>query len=238
MSSRFEGRVVLVTGAASGIGAATAQLFRVEGATVVPVDLREGDGVIACDVSDRTRVREVVDDAVDRHGGLDVVVNVAGIVRLRHFLDVPAEEWERHLAVNVTGPFHVLQAAMPSLVEQRGNVVNVASIAGLRGQAYSAAYGASKAALVNLTKGLAVEYAGRGVRVNCVCPGTVLTPLVLGVAEQLPPDLDPVLMARINGVMPGVIDPTEVAEAIAYLASDAARSVTGEALTVDLGVVC
>ena len=236
--SRFEGKVVLITGAASGIGAATAQLFRDEGATVVALDRQEADGVISCDVTDRDRVRAVVEDAVQRHGGLDVVANVAGLVRLRHFADVTPEEWQLHLDVNVTGPFHVIQAAMPSLLERRGNVVSVASIAGLRGQAYSAGYGASKAALVNLTKGLAVEYASRGVRVNCVCPGTVMTPLVMGVAESMPTDLDPVVMARINGVMPGVIDPTEVAEAIAYLASDAARSVTGEALTIDLGVVC
>jgi meso-butanediol dehydrogenase / (S,S)-butanediol dehydrogenase / diacetyl reductase len=236
--SRFEGRVALVTGAASGIGAATAQLLRDEGAAVVGVDVAEGPGVLACDVTDRERVREVVEAAVAEHGGIDVVANVAGVVRLRHFVDVTPEEWQLHLAVNVTGPFHVIQAALPSLLERGGNVVSVASIAGLRGQAYSAGYGASKAALVNLTKGLAVEYASRGVRFNCVCPGTVMTPLVLGVAESMPTDLDPVVMARINGVMPGFIDPAEVAEAIAYLASDAARSVTGEALTIDLGVVC
>ena len=88
-----------------------------------------------------------------------------------------------------------------------------------------------------LTKGLAVELASKGVRVNCVCPGTVLTPLIIGVGESMPPDVDPVLMARLNGVLPGLIDPTEVAEAIAYLASDAARSITGTALVVDLGVV-
>ncbi|MFP5220252.1 MAG: SDR family NAD(P)-dependent oxidoreductase [Actinomycetes bacterium] len=236
--NRFERKVALVTGAASGIGAATAQLFRDEGAVVVAVDRQEADGVVACDVTDRDRVRAVVDDAVQRHGGIDVVANVAGLVRLRHFPDVTPHEWQLHLDVNVTGPFHVIQAAIGTLVERRGNVVSVASIAGLRGQAYSAGYGASKAALVNLTKGLAVEYASRGVRFNCVCPGTVMTPLVMGVAESMPTDLDPVVMARINGVMPGVIDPTEVADAIAYLASDAARSVTGEALTIDLGVIC
>ena len=236
--TRFDGKVALVTGAASGIGAATAQLLRGDGATVVGVDVTASDGVLPCDVTDRAQVDAVVGGAVAEHGGIDVVANVAGIVRLAHFADVTPQDWQRHLDVNVTGPFHVIQAALPSLLERKGNVVNVASIAGMRGQAYSAGYGASKAALVNLTKGLAVEYASRGVRVNCVCPGTVMTPLVMGVAETMPTDLDPVLMARINGVMPGVIDPTEVAEAIAYLASDAARSVTGEALTIDLGVIC
>jgi NAD(P)-dependent dehydrogenase (short-subunit alcohol dehydrogenase family) len=235
--SRFEGRVALVTGAASGIGAATAQLLRDEGATVVGVDVADGPGVLACDVTDRERVQAVVAAAVAEHGGLDVVANVAGVVQLAHFADVTPQQWQLQLDVNVTGPFHVMQAALPTLLERGGNIVNVASIAGMRGHPYSAGYGASKAALVNLTKGLAVELAGSGVRVNCVCPGTVMTPLVMGVAATMPTDLDPVLMARINGVMAGVIEPAEIAEAIAYLASDAARSVTGTALVVDLGVL-
>jgi NAD(P)-dependent dehydrogenase (short-subunit alcohol dehydrogenase family) len=235
--SRFEGKVALVTGAASGIGEATARLLRAEGATAVGVDVAEADGVQPCDVTDRAQVRDVVARAVAEHGGLDVVANVAGVVRRRHVADVTPQEWQLHLDVNVTGPFSVIQEALPSLLERRGNVVNVASIAGLRGHAYSAAYCASKAALVNLTRSLAVELASRGVRVNCVCPGTVMTPLVLGVAEQMPSDVDPVLMGRMNGVMPGAIDPGEVAEAIAYLASDAARSVTGESLVIDLGAV-
>jgi NAD(P)-dependent dehydrogenase (short-subunit alcohol dehydrogenase family) len=139
--------------------------------------------------------------------------------------------------VNLTGPFNTIQEALPSLIERRGCIVNVGSIAGLKGQAYQLGYGASKAALINLTKGIAVEFASRGVRANAVCPGTVLTPLIMAVGDSLPADVDPVLMARLNGVMPGLIDPSEVAEAIAYLASDAARSVTGTALVVDLGVV-
>lgn len=140
-------------------------------------------------------------------------------------------------ALNLTGPFNVSQEALPSLLARRGCIVNVASVAGLKGQAYQVGYGASKAGLVMLTKGMAVELASRGVRVNCVCPGTVLTPLIMAVGDSLPKDADPVLMARMNGVLPGLIDPGEVAEAIAYLASDAARSITGEAMVLDLGVV-
>ena len=234
---RFDGKVALVTGAASGIGAATAALLAKEGATVVGLDVQDAEGVRRCDVSDRDSVREAVGAVVSEHGGIDVLANVAGLVRFGRFEDTTQADWQLQLDVNLTGPFNTIQEALPSLIERRGSIVNVGSIAGLKGQAYQLGYGASKAALINLTKGIAVEFASRGVRANCVCPGTVLTPLIMAVGDSLPPDVDPVLMARLNGVMPGLIDPSEVAEAIAYLASDAARSVTGTALVVDLGVV-
>lgn len=234
---RFPGKVAVVTGAASGIGAATAALLEAEGATVVRLDVQEGEGVRRCDVSDRAQVATAVADVVTEHGGIDVLANVAGLVRFGRFEELTQQAWQLQLDVNLTGPFHTIQEALPSLIERKGCIVNVGSIAGLKGQAYQLGYGASKAALINLTKGIAVEFASRGVRANCVCPGTVLTPLIVEVGKNLPADADPVLMARLNGVLPGLIDPSEVAEAIAYLASDAARSVTGEALVVDLGVV-
>jgi NAD(P)-dependent dehydrogenase (short-subunit alcohol dehydrogenase family) len=234
---RFPGKVAVVTGAASGIGAAAAALLESEGATVVRLDVQEADDVVRCDVSDRAQVRAAVADVVAAHGGIDVLANVAGLVRFGRFEELTQESWQLQLDVNLTGPFHTIQEALPTLIERTGCIVNVGSIAGLKGQAYQLGYGASKAALINLTKGVAVEFASRGVRANCVCPGTVLTPLTLAVGQSLPPDADPVLMARMNGVLPGLIDASEVAEAIAYLASDAARSVTGEALVLDLGVV-
>lgn len=234
---RFAGKVAVLTGAASGIGAATAALLADEGATVVRLDVQDAAGVVRCDVSDRDQVRRAVADVVAEHGGIDVLANVAGLVRFGRFEDLSPEAWQLQLDVNLSGPFHMSQEALPSLIERKGCIVNVGSIAGLKGQAYQVGYGASKAGLVMLTKGLAVELASKGVRVNCVCPGTVLTPLIVGVGESMPADVDPVLMARLNGVLPGLIDPTEVAEAIAYLASDAARSITGTALVVDLGVV-
>jgi NAD(P)-dependent dehydrogenase (short-subunit alcohol dehydrogenase family) len=234
---RFPGKVAVVTGAASGIGAATAVLLESEGATVVRLDVQAADGVVRCDVSDRAQVRTAVADVVAAHGGIDVLANVAGLVRFGRFEELTQESWQLQLDVNLTGPFHTIQESLPTLIERKGCIVNVGSIAGLKGQAYQLGYGASKAALINLTKGLAVEFASRGVRANCVCPGTVLTPLTIAVGQSLPADADPVLMARMNGVLPGLIDAAEVAEAIAYLASDAARSVTGEALVLDLGVV-
>ncbi|MDT4918136.1 MAG: hypothetical protein QOH89_2836 [Pseudonocardiales bacterium] len=233
--SRFAGKVVLVTGAASGIGAATATMFREGGADVVGVDLSAADDVIAGDVTDPESVRSFVAEAVKRHGGIDVVANVAGIVRFAHVEDVTLDDWQQQLAVNLTGPFLVSQAALPSLVERRGCIVNVASIAGLRGQAYTAAYCASKGGLVMLTKSMALEFATRGVRVNAVCPSSVLTPMIQGVAPTIPADAEPKLMARLMAVNEGWVAPEEIAESIAYLASHAARSITGTTLLIDGG---
>ncbi|HEV7191825.1 MAG TPA: SDR family NAD(P)-dependent oxidoreductase [Jatrophihabitantaceae bacterium] len=234
--TRFQGKVVLVTGAGSGIGAATAELFRTEGANVVGVDLT-GDGttVMRGDVADPASVRSFVDATIERYGGIDVVANVAGMVRFSHVEQTTFDDWQRHLAVNLTGPFLVSQTALPSLLERKGCIVNVASIAGLRGQAYTAAYCASKGGLVLLTKSMGLELASRGVRVNAVCPSSVMTPMVQGVAETMPHDLDPKLMARLMSPNDGWVTPGEIAESIAYLASDAARNITGTTLLVDGG---
>ena len=234
--SRFEGRVALVTGAASGIGAATARLLEGEGATVVGADLA-GDGadVLATDVTDPASVAEAVATVVERHGRLDVVVNCAGIMRFARIEELTVDDWQRHLAVNLTGPFLVSQAAVPHLVETKGSIVSVASIAGVKGQAYTSAYCASKGGVVLFTKSLALELASRGVRVNCVCPGGVETPLIMGAIESMPADAERKLMARLDSVLPGLVHPDEVAEAIAYLASDAARMITGTTLLLDGG---
>jgi meso-butanediol dehydrogenase / (S,S)-butanediol dehydrogenase / diacetyl reductase len=231
---RFDGKRVLVTGAASGVGKATAALFAAKGASVYALDVTEAPGVEVCDLTDSSRVRALVGAG----GSFDVVLNIAGIVRLDHFRDLSLETWQRHLDVNLTAPFVVTQAALPGLLERKGNVVNVASVAGLRGQAYSAAYCASKAGVVMLTKSLALELASSGVRVNCVCPGGINTPLLGGVAKTMPRDLDESLMARLyNPLPPGFAEPDEIAEAIAYLASDDARSITGTALSIDGGTL-
>lgn len=231
---RFDGKRVLVTGAASGVGKATAALFAAEGADLFALDVTEAPGVVVCDLTDSDRVRSLVAEA----GPFDVVLNIAGIVRLDHFAQLSQETWQRHLDVNLTAPFVVIQAALAGLIERKGVVVNVASVAGLRGQAYSAAYCASKAGVVMLTKSLALELASSGVRVNCVCPGGINTPLLGGVAKTMPRDLDESLMARLyNPLPPGFAEPEEIADAIAYLASDAARSVTGSALSIDGGTL-
>src|SRR5690242_21815057 len=127
----------------------------------------------------------------------------------------------------------VQTCALPILLERKGNIVNVASIAGLRGQAYTAAYCASKGGLVLLTKSMGLELASRGVRVNAVCPSSVMTPLVHGVAETMPKDIDPALLGRLSNVLPQWVTPEEIAESIAYLSSHSARNITGTTLMID-----
>jgi meso-butanediol dehydrogenase/(S,S)-butanediol dehydrogenase/diacetyl reductase len=235
---RFDGKRVFITGTASGIGAATADLLTDEGAMVFGVDIAPGDGLMSCDVSDPDSVAAAVAAAAKHLGGIDICVNVAGINLFSKLSDLTLELFNRHLAVNLTGPMLVTQATLPHLKASRGNVVSVASISGLQGQPYNAAYCASKGGLILLMKSLAVELAADGIRVNCVCPGGVDTPLSAGAAASLPPDADLNLFARMNGVFPGFMPPSDVAEAVAYLASDAAASVTGTTLVVDRGTLC
>jgi len=233
---RFQGKSVLVTGAASGIGAATAELFAAEGGSVVGLDIAgDGDRVLRCDVSDGDSVAAAVATAAQRNGGIDVVVNAAGVMKFSRIADVTLADWQRHLAVNTTGPFLVCQATIPHLLSSSGCIVTVASNAGIQGQAYNAAYCASKGGAVLLTKALALELATSGVRVNCICPGGVDTPLIATAAASIPADADRKLMARLNSVIPRFIPPAEIAETIAFLASPAAASITGAALMIDGG---
>lgn len=232
-------RVAFVTGVSSGIGFAVAERLRDDGAAVMGLDLRgEGpDGVeaVAGDVTDRASVESALAHAVDVHGRLDIVANVAGVAQFGRVDRIDDDEWQRSLDINLTGPFLVCRAALSHLRATKGCIVNVASIAGLEGQAYTAAYCASKGGLVLLTKALAVELAHEGVRVNCVCPGAVDTPLLSEVAPLIPADADPRLLDRLQMLMPGLVSPGEVAAAVAYLASDAARMITGQALALDGG---
>lgn len=233
-------RVAFVTGVASGIGRAVAARLQAAGDTVVVGFDRVDDGpdgveVVVGDVTERAAVDAAVATTVERHGRLDVVANVAGVPQIGRIEDIDDDEWRRVLDVNLTGPFVVCRAAVPHLRATRGCIVNIASIAGLEGQAYTAAYSASKGGVVLLTRALAVELAIDGVRVNCVCPAAVDTPLLADVATRIPTDLDPRLLDRLQMLMPGFITADEVAGAVAYLASHDARTITGHALTIDGG---
>jgi len=246
---RFAGKVALVTGAASGIGRATALRLGAEGARVACADLElagaeaaaeaiRGAGgeamALALDVADDAACAAAVARSVADAGGLDVLCNVAGIAVQGHATEIDTAQWNRVLAVNLSGTFFMCRAAIPHLLETRGNVVNMASAAGLVGVAYTAPYCASKGGVVLLTRALAVEYAQRGLRVNCVCPGGVDTALTRGV--RFPADANPRLLGRMM-LLPRVAEPDEIAAAVAYLASDEARYVNGAALAIDGGQV-
>lgn len=237
---RLDDKVAFVTGASGGVGAATVELLRARGAKVTGVDVTDADGVLACDVTDEEQVAAVVAAVVEREGRLDIVANVAGIDPMRTLADTTLELWNRVLAVNLTGPFLVCRAAMPHLVETKGTIVNVASISALQGQPANLPYTASKGGLLQLTRSLAVEYAQHGVRVNAVCPGGIDTDMARAGHAELTAvidQLDPKAVARMSPLMAGKAAPIEIAEAIAYLASNAARSVTGAAWVVDRGTL-
>ena len=246
--ARFDGKVALITGAGSGMGRALALRMAREGARIhgVDVDAAGLDGTAKLveqaggamqgsvrDVSRREDCFAAVDACHAAFGRLDVLANVAGILRVAHAHEMPQRDWDQVLAVNLSGPFFMSQAALPHLFASRGNIVNVASNAGLMGQAYTAAYCASKAGLVNLTKSLAMEYVKRGIRINCVCPAGTQTALTA--SAKFPSDIDPQLLMRYSGFR-GMSQPDEIAAVIAFVASDEAGSMHGAIVQADQGV--
>jgi meso-butanediol dehydrogenase / (S,S)-butanediol dehydrogenase / diacetyl reductase len=242
---RFAGKVALVTGAASGIGRAVALRLAHEGARVVALDVAAGglDETVAvggdavephvADVRDAEQCRAAVDACVARHGRLDVLGNVAGVMRSEHVTDVTVEQYRQMMGVNVDGCFFLAQAAIPHLLATGGNIVNVASNAGLMGQAYTVVYCMSKGAVVQLTRALAMEYVKTPLRVNAIAPAGMDTPGTR--AYQFPPDIDYDLMRPYVG-MRGMGDPADVAALFAFIASDDGRSIHGAILSIDNGV--
>jgi len=234
---RFTGKRIFVTGAAAGIGEATVQLFREEGAHVVGVDVAEAEGVAYCDVTNPESVTAAMDAAIEELGGLDVLANVAGVNWFCKVDDITLDLWNRHLAVNLTGPMLVTQAALPHLRASTGNIVTVGSISGLQGQPYNSSYCASKAGLIMFMKALAVELAADGIRVNLVCPGGVDTAMTTNALSNIKGDIDFSHFPKMIGVLPGMMAPVKIAEALAHLASDAASTTTGASLVVDNGTL-
>jgi NAD(P)-dependent dehydrogenase (short-subunit alcohol dehydrogenase family) len=247
--SDMTGQVALVTGGASGIGAATVELLRQRGATVVVADIQAHAGggsagshdvaaaeaPVALDVTDGDAVDALVASIVEHHGRLDMAVNAAGVSGIWASLgeDDPAD-WDRTIAVNLTGLYRCVRAELRAMLPAgRGAIVNVASAGGAMGIPGLAAYSASKHGVIGLTRSAALEVVRAGVRVNAVMPGSTRTPMLLGTTggEEA--------VERLTKVMPikRLAEPEEIARAIVWLASDEASYVTGEALAVDGGAL-
>jgi NAD(P)-dependent dehydrogenase (short-subunit alcohol dehydrogenase family) len=252
---RFEDKTVVVTGAAHGIGRASALRFASEGANVAVIDIREADSrgvaeeciaagghgrAYRADVSDADEVESVVSMIVTDFGGIDILHSHAGRLRAGTVLETDLEEWNRTLSVNVTSMYLMTRAVVPRMQARGGGaIITTGSISGLFGEPALSAYTASKAAVVNLTRSLAIDFAKSGIRVNCVCPGWVDTGFN---NPQFDHDAmtDKDIAELIERTVPlgrqGL--PEEMAAAVAFLASSDASYITGQTLTVDGGLLC
>jgi NAD(P)-dependent dehydrogenase (short-subunit alcohol dehydrogenase family) len=248
---KLAGKRALITGAASGIGRATALLFAREGAAVSIVDLDEPGGkavvrsiadsggraiFVHCDVTRAAACRRAVRRTLQELAGLDILCNIAGIIRRATVLDTTEEDWDRLMAVNVKSVFLLSKAAIPIMSGAGGGVIiNVGSGWGLTGGREAVAYCASKGAVVNMTRAMALDHGKDGIRVNCICPGDTDTPMLLDEARQLGQDCKSFLAEAADRPLQRVGRPEDVAQAALYLASDAASFVTGSILVVDGG---
>ncbi len=251
---RLDGKIALVTGAGSGIGEQIAHLYARQGAAVVIGDRDEAGGTrvaaaIAAvggharyqplDVTDAASAQAAVASCIEREGGLHVLVNNAGVGYVGDVAETDEGEFERVMAVNVRGVFLCSKAAVAHMVEHGGGaIVNMASVAGIVGVSRRFAYGASKGAVIAMTKSMAVDLVERGVRVNCICPGTIYTPFVDAYLDCFHKDNREETLAGLHARQPmgRMGRPEEIAYAALYLASDASLFATGSALVVDGGL--
>jgi len=245
---RFENQVVIVTGAGRGIGHAIALRFAREGARVASVSRSEENAkktadeinalwadaakAYALDVADHATTQQVAAQILQDFGRVDVLVNNAGVTRDALSMRMSVEDWDTVLNTNLKGAFNFCQAVMRSMTKQRsGRIINISSVSGLMGNAGQANYAASKAGLIGLTKTLARELASRGITVNAVAPGFIVTDMTSGLSEEVKQNL----MSRIPLAKLG--QPDDIAAAVAFLASSEANYITGQVLTVDGGMV-
>jgi NAD(P)-dependent dehydrogenase (short-subunit alcohol dehydrogenase family) len=246
----LEEKVALVTGAASGIGRAIAQRFVREGAAVLFADLDESAGAAAAeeavraggrarfmrtDVSQAADCAGAVEEGIAGFGALHILVNCAGVIRRATVTELSEADWDLVMDVNAKSVFLMSRAAIPHLAAVRGSILNIASGWGLAPGPRAAAYCASKAAVVLLTKAMAIDHGAQGIRVNCICPGDTDTPMLRQEARQLGQQDADFLAEAARRPLGRVGRPEEIADAAVFLASDAAQFITGTALVVDGG---
>ena len=236
LMGRLEGKVAIVTGAASGIGKATVELFRNEGATVVGADVADGAEVRA-DAGSEADVKRLVENAVAEHGGLDIFFANAGISGgFASISEQTADDWAEILRINLIGPFLAIKYAAPAIQARGGgSIVCTASVAGLRSGAGGAAYSASKAGVVNLVQTAAQQLSGSGIRVNAICPGLIETGMTKPIYEMARASGQEGRIGEINPLGRGG-EPEEIARAALFLASDESSYVNGSAIVVDGGL--
>ncbi|QHW31858.1 SDR family oxidoreductase [Paenibacillus rhizovicinus] len=254
---RFVNKVVLVTGGGSGIGETSARRFAAEGAAVIIADWNEADGrqaaerintqhpapesgrpcaiAIRTDVSNEEDVARLIRSVIDAYGRLDVLYNNAAVIHPGALEDIEMTAFERLMAVNVKGVFLMIKHAIPHLRRSKGSIVNMSSLGGLTGQASNPIYAASKGAVIAMTKSLALDYAPDGVRVNCICPAGVSTPLLAEWVRQQPDPPKTEQALRDMHPLGRPAEPEEVADAVLFLASNQSSFITGTALPVEGG---
>lgn len=245
---RQEPRVAIVTGGARGLGRAIAEALVTQGVQLMLVDILgdrleetratiEASGgvckVFATDISRRENCVAAVEATIDAYGRLDVLINAAGLMRFNHAGDVPEDEFNRIMQVNAAAPFWFAQAAIPHLLESEGNIVNVLSQSALMGTSYIVPYSMSKAALLQMTKSLAIEFVDKPIRINAVAPGSMMTEI--STDAPMPEGVDFAKIKRYSGDRPPS-DPAAVAAVVAFIASSAASGVHGAVWTADNGV--
>ena len=232
---RLDGKIAIVTGAGSGIGKATVELFRAEGATVIGADLRGAD--VECDAGDEAAVKALVDRAVADHGGLDIFFANAGVSGgFDGLFEQDAAAWAEILRINLIGPFLAIKYAAPAMKQSGGgSIICTASVAGIRAGAGGPAYSASKAGVINLVKVAATQMVGANIRVNAICPGLIETGMTEFIFDRAREKGQEDRIGHLNPLKRGG-QPIEIANAALFLASDESSYVNGQAITVDGGL--
>jgi meso-butanediol dehydrogenase / (S,S)-butanediol dehydrogenase / diacetyl reductase len=247
---KLKDKIVAITGAASGLGTATAVACAQEGAKLFLIDCDVGrlDAPAAklaasgaqcqghvTDISSRDNCFAAIAAAVERFGKLDGLCNVAGIVQFHHACEVTEADWNRMIAVNLSGSFFLCQAAIPELIKEHGSIVNVASSGGMKGTPYTVPYSITKAGIIQMTKALAREFIKQPIRINVMAPGAMDTEMNANLVDHVPEGIDRSLMAAYSGFRP-MADPMGMARMIAYMISDETPAMHGAVIAIDAGI--